>query len=136
MIYIPIRSDAAANLSKAIYQLTRPPATRQPGDVSCYYCEWIQHPTRQEVALVVMPESEEIPIHVQADGALLETTLAPFVGVELTQQESDGLLQAVEAMAGSKVDVANLIPASWQPYVMDYQTALDTGWIPQPPTFP
>lgn len=136
MIYIPIRSDAAANLSRAIYQLTRPPAVRNPADVSCYYCEWIQHPTRAEVALVVFPESEEIPVHVQADGALLESTLAPFVGVELTQQEADAINGAVQALAGHKVDVADLIPASWQPYVMDYATALATGWIPQPQSLP
>lgn len=133
MIYIPIRSDAAANLSMAIYQLTRPPAVRNPKNVSAYYCQWIQHPTRAEVALVVMPESEEIPIHTHADGALLEATLAPFVGKELTQEEADGLNGAVRALAGAKVDVAALIPASWAPYVMDKQTALATGWIPQPP---
>lgn len=130
MLYIPIRSSAAANLSRAIYQLSRPPATRDPSDVSAYYCQWIQHPTRPEVALVVFPENQDIPVHVQADGALLNETLAPFIGVELTAAEAQGIVAAVHAMAGKRVDVSDLIPASWQPYVMDYATALATGWIP------
>lgn len=137
MIYIPIRSDAAANLSRAIYQLSQPPAVRDPNNVSCFYCEWIQHPTRPEVALIVCPESETVPVHVQADGALLEATLAPFAGVELTQVEVDGLIAAVTAYAGSRIDVAALVQStSWGQWIMDYETALATGWIPEPQTLP
>lgn len=133
MIYIPIRSDAAANLSRAIYQLSRPPATRDPADVSQFYCEWIQHPTRPEVALIVCPSPDDVPVHVTADGELLEATLAPFAGVELTQTEVDGLIAAVQSHAGERIDVAAMVQSTgWGQYVMDHATALATGWIPEP----
>lgn len=132
MIYIPIRIDAAAKLSQSIYQLTRPPAVRNPNDVSTYYCEWIPHLTRAEVGLIVLPENETIPVHVQADGKLLEETFAPFIGVELTKKESDDTIAAVKTLGGQRVNVATLIPASWQPYVMDKRTAIASGWLTDP----
>lgn len=136
MIYIPIRSDKAADLSRAIYQLTRPPEVRDPKDVSCFYCAWIQHPTRPEVAVMVVPETETIPVHSVADGELLQTTLAAFVPNEITAEEANGLAAAIVANAGREIPVAAFVPPSWAPYVMDYETALADGWIPQPPTRP
>lgn len=132
MIYIPIRSDKAAQLSAAIYQLTRPPAVRNPADVSSFYCGWVQHPTRPEVACMVVPETESIPVHTAADGALLQQTLAAFVPDEITDQEAQALASAIVANAGKTIPVAAFVPPSWQPYVMDYQTAVNDGWIPTP----
>ena len=77
---------------------------------------------------MVIPESETIPIHVSADGALLQSTLAAFVPTELTQAEADGLAVAIVASAGSRITVANMIPASWQPYVMSQAQAIAAGY--------
>lgn len=124
MIYVPIAIDAAPYMSAAIYQLTRPPHKRDAKDVSLYYCEWIPHPTRPEVATLVVPETEEIPVHVEADKDYLAGLLQPFVGNELTQKEVTDIASAVTTKAGRKANVTDFIPASWQPYVMDKQTAL------------
>lgn len=129
MLYIPILSSKAAQLSQAIFQLSRPPSIRDSNDVSTYYCAWKQHPTRPEVCSLAVPESDTIPIHVVSDGALLNSTLADFVPTELTQAEADGLAAAVLANAGQRVNVADLIPASWQPYVMTKKQAIAAGWI-------
>ena len=131
MIYIPIRSDAAEKLSRAIYQLSRPNSVRDPADVSTHYCEWIQHPTRPEVALVVLPDTDELPVHPNANGTLLEATLAPFVDAELTRAEFEGMMGTVRGKKGQKLNPASIISASWQPYVMDETTAKETGWIPE-----
>jgi hypothetical protein len=129
MIYIPIRSDAAPYLSAAIYQLTRPPHLRDSKDVSLYYCEWIPHPNRPEVATLVVPETEDIPVHVQADASKLAELLEPFVDKELTRREVEDIARAVSVQAGRRANVREFIPASWQPYVMDHETAVSQGWI-------
>lgn len=133
MLYVPIRSSAAPYLSAAIYQLTRPPHLRDPKDVSTYYCAWYLHPTRPEVATLEIPESEQIPLHTAADGDALSDLLSVFVPTgELSQAEVDALVGAVTQLAGQRVQVAALIPASWQAFVMTREEAIAGGWIAQP----
>lgn len=132
MLYVPIRSDAAPYLSAAIYQLTRPLAFRDPDDVSAYFCAWHIHPKRPDVATLEVPSESEIPVHVAADGDLLRTLLATFVSSgDLSQSEVDQLVATVTNSAGRRVQVADLIPASWKSFVMTEQQARDGGWLPQ-----
>jgi hypothetical protein len=133
VIYVPIRSDAAAFLSAAIYQLTRPQSVRDERDVSAYYCSWSVHPTRPEVSVLELPESEDIPVHSKADGEALRQLLGFFVPTgEITAEEVDGIADAVVTMAGQRVQVAALIPPSWQPYVMTREQAIALGWLAEP----
>lgn len=133
MLCVPIRSDAAAYLSAAIYQLTRPQSVRDERDVSAFYCGWSVHPARPEVSVMELPESEDIPIHSKADGEALRQLLSMFVLTgEITAQEVDGIADAVVMMAGQRVQVAALIPPSSQPYVMTREQAIALGWIAEP----
>lgn len=130
MLYVPIRSDAAPYLSAAIYQLTRPPHLRNQNDVSAFYCGWFVHPTRPEVATLEVPDSDYIPVHVEADADTLRQMLSVFVPTgEITQAEVDGITKAVTQYAGQQVAVAGFIPASWQAYVMTKEQAVATGWL-------
>ena len=117
-------------LSQGIMQLSRPLEVRNPADVSAFYCDWIQHPTRPEVACMIVPENETIPVHVQADGDLLAETLAPFSGAELSAEEIAGLIGAVQAYAGQRISVAALVQStSWGQWVMTHEQALAGGWV-------
>lgn len=132
MIYVLCATAAAPSLSAAIYQIMRPPHTRDERDVSAYYCEWLVGPD-PAWSVLALPESEHIPVHVEADGALLQQMLAAFVAdAALTQEEADGIVAAVQAAAGSTIAVAEFVPASWQPYVMDREAAIAAGYISQP----
>ena len=132
MIYVLCATAAAPSLSAAIYQIERPPHLRDERDVSAYYCEWLVGPDPAWCVLA-LPESEHIPVHVEADGALLQQMLAAFVQDQaLTQEEADGIIAAVQAAAGSTIAVAEFVPASWQPYVMTREAAIAAGYISQP----
>lgn len=129
MIYVLIATKAAENLSKAIYQLMRPPHLRDNNDVSAYYCDWIVS-LDPNWSVLVLPENDIIPIHVEADGVLLNEILDVFVNDQaLTQQEANDIIQKITSSAGSSINISNLIPLSWQPYVMTYEQAKQAGYI-------
>lgn len=133
-IYIPIRTSRARDLSEALFQLQRPPHLRISGEVSRYYCEVIdyQGPPSQwsSFSLLVLPETEDVPIHFEADGTLLTETLSIFVQDQtMTQQELDGIQAAIKAYAGQRVAISSFVPPSWQPYVMTYEQAVQSGFI-------
>ena len=135
MIYVPIRSSQVANLSQALYQLMRPPHLRNARDVSLYYCAWYEYqgatPSQWEAFSVLeLPESETVPIHLEADDQLLVDTLAVFVADgSMTQQELDGIVGAIQAYAGQQVAISGFIPPSWQPYQMTRAQAEAAGFI-------
>lgn len=112
MIYIPIKSDAAEKLSRAIYQLSRPNSVRDPADVSTHYCEWIQHPTQASLALVAIPDTGDIPVHLQAKATLLTETLTAMEGKEITKEEAEAI-KSEAAKKGSRLQAVALVPASW-----------------------
>ena len=132
MIYMQLDAAAAEPLSEALFQLMRPPHVRDDRDGSRYYCEVIPHPSGNGWAVLALPETEQVPIHVEADGALLQAMLAAFVAdAALTQEEADGIIAAVQAAAGSTIAVAEFVPQSWQPYVMTREQAQAAGYLPQ-----
>ena len=130
MLYTPIRSDRAADLSAAIQNIFRPPHKRNQADVARYKFSWIDHPSDNGWSVLLIPEEMDLPIHVEADGALLAEVLSVFLSDgRITQEEFDGLVQAVPALAGTTVNVAALIPPSWQAQVMDRAGAIAAGFI-------
>jgi len=131
MLYVPIRSDRAADLSAGIQQLTRPPHVRKPEDGCRYWCDWIDHPSNNGWSVLIMPETAEVPVHIEADGKLLGEVLGVFLSDgRITEEEFAGLLAAVPAMAGQTVVIADLIPPSWRSQVMDRDGAIAAGFIP------
>lgn len=136
MIYVPIRTSQVANLSQALFQLMRPPHLRNARDVSIYYCAWHEYqgatPSQWEAFSVLeLPESETVPIHLEADDQLLVDTLSVFVADgSMTQQELDGIVGAIQAYAGQRVAISGFIPPSWKPYQMTRAQAEVAGFIP------
>ena len=130
MIYPLCRTERASDLSAGIEQLRRPPHFREPGELPVWWCAWHVHPQTPEWCVLEIPEQETIPIHVEADGALLAETLAVFVADgAMTQDEFDALVATVPSLAGGSVRVADLIPPSWQPHIMDRAAAIAAGFI-------
>ena len=50
-----------------------------------------------------------------------------YVGID-----GSGLVAGLSAAQGQRVMVADLIPPSWKPYMMDRQAAISQGWIAGP----
>ena len=130
MIYMQLDAAAAEPLSEALFQLMRPPHVRDDRDGSRYYCEVIPHPSGNVWAVLALPETEQVPIHVEADGAYLQAILSGFVASgAMTQEELGGIVAAVTQVAGQQVAIASFVPPSWQPYILDRAGAVAAGYI-------
>jgi hypothetical protein len=56
--------------------------------------------------------------------------LEAFVqGGGLTAEERDGIVGAVGAMAGRPIRIADMIPPSWQPYIMGRAAVEAAGYF-------
>jgi len=128
MIYILTSLEHAEQLSRSLMRLLRPSHLRGD-DWTDLYCGVARHPTNGQAALE-LPESEQVPIHLEADGAELTALLATFVSDEaLTQAEADGIAAAVRANAGQRVRIADFIPASWSQWVLTREKMEAAGWF-------
>lgn len=130
-IYVPVHNDAAANLNRQLYKLTQPDGVRDPNNVSEFYCGMYQHP-QIPFTVLELPEQDTIPIHLAADPSGLVAVLGPFVDQQqITQQELDGIVGAVQMLAGQRFAPSSLVPPSWQPYILTRQQAIEQGYIPE-----
>jgi hypothetical protein len=88
-----------------------------------------QHPSIP-FAVLALPESDTIPIHLAADPSGLAAVLGPFVAQgQITQAELDGIVGAVSMLGGQRFRPADMIPPSWQAYVLTRQQAVEQGYI-------
>ena len=132
MLYVPIHIDAAAELNRQLYELTQPDAVRDPRNVSEFYCGMYQH-LSIPFAVLELPETDTIPIHVAANSSGLQGVLSPFVSQgQITQGELDAIVAAVSSLGGQRFRPADMIPESWQQYVLTREQAIQQGYIPQP----
>lgn len=130
MPLIPIDPQLIEPFNRAIMRLLRPSHLRDVRYVTDYYCQVIRHPDGVQWPLLALPDTETVPIHVQANGAELEQLLAIFVANNgITQAEADGIKQAVAGMVGQQVRLAGMIPPSWQPYILTVEQAQAAGYI-------
>lgn len=132
MIYVPVHNDAAAELNRQLYELTQPDAVRNNRNASQFYCRMFQN---QAIPFTVLelPQEDTIPIHLAADPSGLVAVLGPFVEQgQITQQELDAIVGAVQMLAGQRFAPSSMIPPSWQPYILTRQQAIEQGYIPQP----
>lgn len=122
-IYVPVATASAIYLSQAIYSLIHPSGQGM-------YCGIVPHPHRPEVCTLQLRSVDVVPVSVAADPQPLRDVLQPFVEQQqLTQPELDGIVGAISQLGGQDVRIVDLIPPSWQPYVMDLVTAKSQGWI-------
>jgi hypothetical protein len=132
MIYVLTSPNHAEQLSRSLMRLLRPSHLRGD-DWTDLYCGVVRHPTNGQAALE-LPESEQVPIHLEADGAELADLLATFVADEaLTKAEADGIAAAVQANAGQRVRIADFIPPSWSEWVLTREQMDAAGWFPERP---
>lgn len=125
-----ISPTEAEPFSRALARLMRPSHLRDDSYVTDLYCPIIQHPSNGWAALV-LPETETVPIHLEADGSELRAVLDIFVDRgSLTAQEADGITAAVQALHGQEVRIADFVPPSWSQAVMTHAQAEAAGWFP------
>ena len=133
MIYVMISPGQGRDFSRGLARLMRPSHLRNARDVTDFYCEVIDHPSNGWSALV-LPETETVPIHLEADGSELLEVLQIFVERgSLTQQEAQGITGAIMAYRGQPVRIADFVPPSWSQAVMTETQARAAGWFPKPP---
>lgn len=131
MPYVIVATQYAEQLSRSIMRLLRPSHLREDNWTDLY-CGVLTHPTNGQAALD-LPDEEQVPIHVEADGEELAALLAVFVSDgALTQAEASGINAAVRANAGKRVRVADFIPPSWAGNVKTHEQMDAAGWFPVP----
>ena len=130
MILCKVSLANIEQLNRSIHRLMRPSHLRDGSYVTNLYCPMITHPSTGEMALQ-LPESETVPVHIEADGAELQAMMAIFANDgSITQQEADGIVAAVQLYAGQQVVIADRIPPSWQGNVLTQAQAEADGWFP------
>lgn len=130
MPLIPIDPQLIEPFNRVIMRLLRPSHLRDERYVTDYYCPVIRHSDGVQWPLLALPDTETVPIHVEADGEELEQLLNVFVANNgITKEESDGIKQAVAAMVGNEVRLADMVPQSWQPYILTVEQAIAAGYI-------
>lgn len=137
MPLVPINPLLAVPFSRSLMRLLRPSHLRDANYMTDMYCAVIEHPaadgTTATWPLLDLPETQTVPIHIEASGEELIELLAVFVNDgALTQQEADGISGAVQAVAGQEVRIADFIPPSWVPYVLTREQAAQAGYFPDP----
>jgi hypothetical protein len=122
-IYVPVDPRLIEQLSRGLYALIDPD---RPG----LYAGIIWHPTNQAWPVLQLRGEDVVPISLAANAQPLSQVLEAFVqGGGLTAEERDGIVGAVGAMAGRPIRIADMIPPSWQPYIMDRATVEALGYF-------
>jgi len=130
MILILIDPQLVVPFNRAIMRLLYPSHLRDASYITDVYCDVIYHPDGVQWPLLVLPDTETVPIHIQASGFELSQLLDIFVlNNGITQQEADEIKSGVLGLVGQQVNLSNLIPASWQPYVFTFEQAIQAGYI-------
>jgi hypothetical protein len=94
------------------------------------YAPIIPHPSGQAWPVLQLRGEDVVPISLAANAEPLSQVLEAFVaGNGLTAEERDGIVGAVGAMAGRLIRIADMIPASWQPYIMSKEQATAAGYF-------
>jgi len=131
MIYVLTSPEHAEQLSRSIMRLLRPSHLRND-DWTDLYCGVVQHPTNGQAALE-LPESEQVFIHPEADGAELAALLEVFVADgALTQFEANKIIITVQENAGKMVRIIDFIPSSWNEWTLSYEQMVNNGWFTEP----
>ena len=130
MPYVLISPVTAEAFNRGLFRLMRPEHLRDASYVTDLYCPMLNHPTNGWMALD-LPDSDTVPLHLQADGSELRTVLQIFVNDgALTEAEANQITGAVAAYRGKNVRIADFIPASWSDYVLTREQMEAAGWFP------
>jgi hypothetical protein len=130
MPLIPIDPQLVTHFNRSIMRLLRPAHLRDESYVTDFYCGTEEHPDGVTWPLLYLPDEEEVPVHIEADGEELKQLLDIFVlDGAITAEEADGIKAAISAVRGQKVRVADFIPPSWAGRVMTREQAEAAGYF-------
>jgi hypothetical protein len=122
-IYVPVDPRLIEGLTMGLGELATPGR-------GLPYAPSIPHPSGQAWPVLQLRGEDVVPISLQANPQPLIDVLTVFVENQgLTQEEMDGIIGAVGTQAGKVVRIADMIPPSWQPYIMDRATVEAAGYF-------
>jgi len=122
-IYVPVDPRLIEGLTMGLGELATPGR-------GLPYAPIIPHPSEQTWPVLQLRGEDVVPISLQANPQPLIDVLTVFVANQgLTQEEMDGIVGAVGSQAGNVVRIADMIPASWKPYIMDRATVEALGYF-------
>jgi hypothetical protein len=126
-IYVPVDPRLIDGLTVGLGELATPGR-------GLPYAPIVAHPLADKDArlwpLLQLRSEDVVPISLAANSEPLAQVLQAFVdGGGLTLEEMQGLVGAVASMAGATIKIADMIPPSWQQYVMTREGAAALGYF-------
>jgi hypothetical protein len=122
-IYVPVDPRLIEGLTMGLGELATPGR-------GLPYAPIIEHPSGQAWPVLQLRGEDAVPISLAANAEPLSQVLEAFVqGGGLTAEERDGIVGAVGSQAGKVVRIADMIPPSWQPYIMDRASVEALGYF-------
>lgn len=129
MPFVLISPEQAEPFSRALCRLMRPSHLRSERDVTDLYCPIHYHESNGWAALD-LPDTETVPVHLEATGAELLAEMQIFTQKgSLTEQEAGGIAMAVGAFVGKPVRIADFVPPSWQDKIKTREQMEEEGWF-------
>jgi hypothetical protein len=119
----------AEAISYELWAISRPPAIRNPNDVTTYLFGWVKHPTQDPAYTEVV----DTALDVELDYNIIvhpENNLTNLIALfpELSQAEKDGLAAFIESQQSFPFQY--IIPQDTT--VFTYEQMKDSGWFPEP----
>jgi hypothetical protein len=122
-IYVPVDPRLIEGLTMGLGELATPGR-------GLPYAPIVEHPSGQAWPVLQLRGEDVVPISLAANAEPLSQVLEAFVqGGGLTAEEREGIVGAVGSQAGKVVRIADMIPPSWQPYIMDRATVEALGYF-------
>jgi hypothetical protein len=122
-IYVPVDPRLIEGLTMGLGELATPGR-------GLPYAPIVEHPSGQAWPVLQLRGEDVVPISLAANSEPLSQVLEAFVqGGGLTAEEREGIVGAVGSQAGKVVRIADMIPPSWQPYIMDRASVEALGYF-------
>lgn len=126
--YVP--ASAAAELSAALFALSRPPVVRVPGEVTNVMCAWFDD--TQGNRWILIDDLREVRVHELAELNGIADILAPFIGHGLLQADIDGLESLVAQSRGQRLVVYEAFPPLFKALAMTREQMIQENRLPNP----
>ena len=118
----------AEAISYELWAISRPPAIRNPNDVTTYLSGWVKHPTQDSTYTEIVNTA----LDVELDYNIIvhpENNLTNLIALfpELSQQEKDGLAAFIESQ--QSFEFRYIVPGGVTVYTK--QQMEENGWFPK-----
>jgi hypothetical protein len=118
----------AEAISYELWAISRPPAIRNPNDVTTYLFGWVKHPTQDSAYTDIVNTALEVDLNYNII-VHPENNLTNLIALfpELSQAERDGLAAFIESQQSFPFQY--IIPQGTT--VFTYEQMKDAGWFPE-----